>query len=88
VGTVRLLPSEVANLVSGLSEGLAQLAREPAQADAPEADGRRLQELERRLAGLESRVARPGWREAVSAVAERVRGAARGGQRSNSSHVS
>ena len=33
VGTVRLLPSEVANLVTGLSEGLAQMARDPAGED-------------------------------------------------------
>jgi hypothetical protein len=77
VGTVRLLPSEVANLVTGLSEGLAQLAREPSAADrdAPDADAQRLREMEQRLAGLEARLAAPGrWR----ALADRARAAVRG----------
>jgi hypothetical protein len=77
VGTVRLLPSEVANLVTGLSEGLAQLARDPSGADrnGPDADAQRLRELEQRLAGLEARIAAPGrWR----ALADRARGAVRG----------
>jgi hypothetical protein len=73
VGTVRLLPSEAANLVTGLSEGLAQLARDRSEADrdGPDADARGLGELEQRLAGLEARMAAPGrWR----ALADRVRG--------------
>ncbi|MFP5371012.1 MAG: hypothetical protein ACLGI3_09715 [Actinomycetes bacterium] len=57
VGTVRLLPSEVANLMAGLSEGLAEIARSPhATADAPSEESRRLRRLEERLAGLESRL--------------------------------
>ncbi len=57
VGTVRLLPTEVANLVAGLSEGLAQMTRPPMDDGAgPDADARRLRELEQRLARLESRV--------------------------------
>ena len=73
VGTVRLLPSEVANLVTGLSEGLAQMAREPGD-DRPDshADARRLREMELRLAGLEARLTTPGWRRAWSAVADRA----------------
>src|SRR5688500_5812502 len=73
VGTVRLLPSEVANLVTGLSEGLAQMAREPG-VDRPDAGGdpRRLREMEQRLAGLEARLTTPGWRRAWSAVADRA----------------
>jgi hypothetical protein len=77
VGTVRLLPSEVANLVTGLSEGLATLARDPSGADreGPDADAQRLREMEERLAGLEARLAAPGrWR----ALADRARGALRG----------
>jgi hypothetical protein len=77
VGTVRLLPSEVANLVTGLSEGLAQLARDPSGVDrnGPDADAQRLRELEERLAGLEARLAAPGrWR----ALADRALGAVRG----------
>ena len=74
VGTVRLLPSEVANLVTGLSEGLAQMAREPGDDDrnAADADGRRLREVEQRLAGLEARMTTPAWRRALSAVADRA----------------
>jgi hypothetical protein len=71
VGTVRLLPSEVANLVTGLSEGLAQMAREPGD-DRQDADARRLREMELRLAGLEARMTTPGWRRALSAVADRA----------------
>jgi hypothetical protein len=77
VGTVRLLPSEVANLVTGLSEGLAQLARDPSgtDRDGPDADAQRLREMEQRLAGLEARLAAPGrWR----ALADRARGGVRG----------
>jgi hypothetical protein len=77
VGTVRLLPSEVANLVTGLSEGLALMAREPVDDVRPDADARRLRELEQRLAGLEARMATPGWRRAWSAVADRVARAVR-----------
>ena len=73
VGTVRLLPSEVANLVTGLSEGLAGLARDPGRNSA-DADARRLRELEQRLAGLEARMAaQGGWR----ALADRARGLVR-----------
>ena len=77
VGTVRLLPSEVAKLVTGLSEGLAQLARDPSGADrdGADADAQRLREMEQRLAGLEARMAAPGrWR----ALADRARAAVRG----------
>ena len=77
VGTVRLLPSEVANLMTGLSEGLAQLAREPRD-DGSDSEARRLQEMEQRLAVLESRVQAGGRRRAVPAVVDRVRGAVRG----------
>ena len=71
VGTVRLLPSEVANLVTGLSEGLARMAREPGD-DRPGADARRLREMEQRLAGLEARLTTPGWRRALAAFADRA----------------
>jgi hypothetical protein len=71
VGTVRLLPSEVANLVTGLSEGLAELAREPDRNSA-DADARRLHEMEQRLAGLEARMTTPGRRRAWSGVADRL----------------
>jgi hypothetical protein len=70
VGTVRLRPAEVANLVTGLTESLAQMAREPRDLDrhGSDAGAQRLSELERRLAGLEARAAAPGWRRAASAV--------------------
>lgn len=75
VGTVRLLPSEVANLVTGLSEGLAQMAREPREDTGADADAQRLREMERRVAGLEARMAARGtWR----ALAAQAWGAVRG----------
>ena len=77
VGTVRLLPSEVANLVTGLSEGLAQMAREPGDDARHGADARQLREMEQRLAGLEARMTTPGWRRALSAVAARTARTAR-----------
>ena len=54
VGTVRLLPDEVANLVAGLTEGLAQMTVPPA---AVERSGRPrgCRISEQRLARLESR---------------------------------
>jgi hypothetical protein len=57
VGTAQLLPADVAKLVSGLSEGLAEIAgQRPVQgASVPE----RLQELEQRLATVESRLDPP-----------------------------
>jgi hypothetical protein len=77
VGTVRLQPAEVANLVAGLTESLARMAREPRDPDrqGSGAGARRLTELEQRLAGLEARAATPGWRRAASAVTAWARGA-------------
>ncbi len=81
VGTVRLLPSEVANLMAGLSEGLAEIARAPqAVADPLSDESRRLRLVEQRLAGLESRLAAPGRRSL--APVEWVRGRL-GGRRSS-----
>jgi hypothetical protein len=54
VGTVRLLPEDVATLVGGLSEGLAQMIRRPTGEDDAAHD--RIEQLERRLADLETRV--------------------------------
>jgi hypothetical protein len=77
VGTVRLLPSEVANLMAGLSEGLAQLAHQPEASPASFDDAERLREMERRLVLVESRVATRPWRSAVTAAADRAKGAVR-----------
>ena len=75
VGTVRLLPDEVANLVAGLTEGLAELSRRPGVASDGETAGvRRLEDMERRLTRLESRSDVPAWR---TAAIERLRGAVR-----------
>ena len=63
VGTVRLQPADVAVLVAGLTDGLADLARRPAEPTVAE--------LVERLDRVESRLARPAWRTA----AERVRAA-------------
>jgi hypothetical protein len=69
VGTVRLLPDEAAALVTGLTEGLAQLTERPAP--APPQD----QALEDRLARLEAQFAEPAWRTAASRAVRSVRGA-------------
>ncbi len=57
VGTAQLLPADVVKLVSGLSEGLAEIAgpRPVRGANVPE----RLHELEQRLATVESRLDPP-----------------------------
>jgi hypothetical protein len=71
VGTVRLLPHEVASLVTGLTDGLAQLSDRPAE---PPPAPAQLSELEQRLARLESRLAPPRWRTAVTRAATRMAG--------------
>lgn len=63
VGTARLSPAEAARLVTGLSEGLAQLAGHPPAANA--STNRRMHELELRLARVEAR--QPAWRDTVAA---------------------
>jgi hypothetical protein len=76
VGTVRLLPSEAASLVVGLTDGLAELADRPdatPQAGSPDT----LREVELRLARLEARLAAPGWRTVATAAAARATDAVR-----------
>lgn len=70
VGTVRLVPDEVTALVTGLTDGLAELAARPT--GTPPAD---LRGLEERLARLEARVAEPAWRTAAARAARSVRAA-------------
>lgn len=67
VGTVRLDPAEAAALVSGLTDGLAQLTERPAP--APPQVGA----LEQRVARLEQRLARPDWRAVAARAARSVR---------------
>jgi hypothetical protein len=67
VGTVRLRPADVAVLVTGLTDGLVELARRPAESSATVA------ELADRLDQVESRLARPTWRTKVAAAVTRVR---------------
>jgi hypothetical protein len=75
VGTVRLLPGEAASLVTGLTEGLAELADRPETGTPPETG--RIHELELRLARIESRLGSPRWRttaaEALSSWGSRLR---------------
>jgi hypothetical protein len=76
VGTVRLLPSEAASLVAGLTDGLAELADRPDE--TPQAGSTdTLHEMELRLTRLESRLAAPLWRTAATAAAARVTDAVR-----------
>jgi hypothetical protein len=59
VGTAQLLPADVAKLVSGLSEGLAEIAvQRPLHAVDPHAP-ERIRELKQRLADVETRLAHP-----------------------------
>jgi len=76
VGTVRLLPSEAASLVVGLTDGLAELADRPDQTPQTESTDT-LREMEQRLARLESRLAAPGWRTMATTAAARVTDAVR-----------
>ena len=69
VGTVRLRPDEAAALVTGLTEGLAQLAARPT-AVAPD-----IGDLEKRLTRLEARLSEPAWRTAATRAARSVRDA-------------
>jgi hypothetical protein len=55
VGTVKLRPDEVSGLVSGLTDGLAQLATTPPPAAGPAT----VTDLETRLAAVESRLSSP-----------------------------
>jgi hypothetical protein len=66
VGTVKLEPDEVVSLVSALTDGLAQLAAPPAP---PRDEDVRLAALERRLAGVESRLSAPAPRPFTAIVA-------------------
>ncbi len=54
VGTVRLLPDEAAQLVSGIAESLAHLAKAQAASDAAQL-ATRLADVEARLATVEQR---------------------------------
>jgi hypothetical protein len=74
VGTAQLLPVDVAKLVSGLSEGLAVIAAQPAVHTGAADAGQRLDELERRLAEIESRL-EPSRRSAVDRAATVARSA-------------
>jgi hypothetical protein len=73
VGTAQLLPADVAKLLSGLSEGLAEIAaQQPLHAvdpDGPE----RIQELEQRLADVESRLETPAQRRTFAGVVRALR---------------
>ncbi|MCV2490937.1 hypothetical protein OF117_16400 [Geodermatophilus sp. YIM 151500] len=86
IGTARLSPDEAARLVSGIGEGLTELARPGAGADA---SAGRMHELELRLAAVEHRLRTPAWRRAASAVTGwAVRKAARAGRPASASPAS
>ena len=75
VGTARLLPADAATLVSGLSEGLAEIAAHRAAPVLAPAGSDRLAELEQRLGELESRVGPVGRRSAGEWAGSVVRSA-------------
>ncbi|CAA9281693.1 MAG: hypothetical protein AVDCRST_MAG57-3902 [uncultured Blastococcus sp.] len=76
VGTAHLLPEDAAGLISGISDGLAEMAAQhPAPVPAASGDAERLQQLEQRLTELESRVPPTGRRRAVERVGSVVRSA-------------
>ncbi|SOE02946.1 hypothetical protein [Blastococcus haudaquaticus] len=56
VGTARLLPGDVAKLMSGLSEGLAEIAAQPRSASPGNSGSADMHELEERLAHVEARL--------------------------------
>ena len=64
VGTVKLRPDEVVDLVGALTDGLARLTvpPPPAQPSPP------IAEIEQRLAEVESRLAVPAWQRVVGDV--------------------
>lgn len=64
VGTVKLRPDEVVDLVGALTDGLARLTVPP----PPARPSPRIAELEQRLAEVESRLAVPAWQRAVGDV--------------------
>jgi hypothetical protein len=68
VGTVRLLPGEAASLVTGLTEGLAELADRPQTGTPPETG--RMHEMELRLARIEARLGSSTWRTTAARAAE------------------
>jgi len=72
VGTVRLAPEDVATLMGGLSDGLAQMAQRTGPDDQPDD---RIRQLERRLADLESRVDQPRRFAYAAGVVGRARAA-------------
>ncbi len=73
VGTVRLLPAEAASLVTGLTEGLAELADRPETGPpAASADTDRMHEMELRLARIEARLGSSTWRTTASRAADAV----------------
>jgi hypothetical protein len=75
VGTARLLPADVAKLVSGLCEGLAEIAVQRPAPLVAATDADRLAELEQRLGELESRVVPSATTSARERAASVVRGA-------------
>lgn len=70
VGTVKLRPDEVVDLVGALTDGLARLTVPPPTAQPSP----RIAELEQRLAEVESRLAVPAWQRAVGDVRAAVTG--------------
>ena len=73
VGTAQLLPGDVAELATGLTEGLAEIAGQSRAQEPPVDDGRRMHELELRLAEVEARLARSTPRRVVADAVGAVR---------------
>jgi hypothetical protein len=73
VGTAQLLPTDVATLAGGLTEGLAEIAAQPPAGDRGDVDGRRIHELELRPAQVEAQLDRPPVRRTVATTLGAVR---------------
>ncbi len=67
VGTARLRPEDVAGLVAGLTEGLADLAATATGPASPGPEAARLEELQARVIRLEQ-ARTPLWRQAAGRV--------------------
>lgn len=75
VGSAQLLPGDVAELASGLTEGLAEIAAQGRPDPGAGDDGQRIRGLEHRLAEVEARLTASAPRRVLADAAGAVRSA-------------